>query len=429
MKEQKSALTLVCSIVLIVCCLFSAFACVRGLGDVSAIKNYKTTQREEALASIDELTAGIAQLGENEAAYFAGVESYNEGLASYTAGQEALAAGQQKLEAGEAQYAAAQQTLAAARTQYAQGKAALDAKTEEYNQGKAQLEQLKPMYEASKDVDSEQAKTLVAQYEAGLVQIKTYEAGLAQLNQAQAQIAAGEKQLAAAKAELDTGYASAEAAKAELAAGKAKLEEGEKQLAEFEKGTAQAAAGLETLMASTETTYRSDGTTVIVTGVKERLGEDFSYWALDENGKPALAHEKEYLDLEKCALVCDTARQYIDEQTADTTGELTGRVVLYIIALAACVLALVAGIVGLAGKNIRLTAILAIASAIAAIAANVFGLVKQYAGYTYLLEDGSYSGTLQLTALLTLGAVTVIIAIVMYMAYAKNKKAGAEQEA
>ena len=60
--------------------------------------------------------------------------------------------------------------------------------------------------------------------------------------------------------------------------------------------------------------------------------------------------------------------------------------------------------------------------AILAIGANVYGLISHYAGYTYPLEDGSYSGNLQFIAAITIAAAAILFAVAAYSSLTAYKK-------
>ena len=62
---------------------------------------------------------------------------------------------------------------------------------------------------------------------------------------------------------------------------------------------------------------------------------------------------------------------------------------------------------------------LGIITAVLTVGCNIFGLLTRYHGYTYPLKDGSYSGTLQLIAIITFALVSVVFLIVT--AAAKNE--------
>lgn len=64
---------------------------------------------------------------------------------------------------------------------------------------------------------------------------------------------------------------------------------------------------------------------------------------------------------------------------------------------------------------------LGIITAVLAVGCNIFGLLTRYHGYTYPLKDGTYSGTLQIIAIITFALVALGFLIVT--AAAKNEAA------
>jgi X-X-X-Leu-X-X-Gly heptad repeat protein len=424
MKKQKNGFLLVCSLVLVAACLFSLFSGLKGLGAVNEIKTYKTTQKEDGLASIKLLRDGISQLKANEKAYTTGVGTYSAGLSSYVAGQQKLAAAAQQLDAGEASYAAGQQKLAAGKQAYATGKATLDANTDAYNQGKQKLALVTPIYNIAKATGVDPLG-IITQVEDGQAQIKQYEDGQAQLAEGAQTIADGEKSLAEGKQTLTSGYAQYNAGVDQLKAGAAKLASGKAQLSVFEDGEDQVAAGIDQLMAI-EPIVRKDGTTA-VKSVAERLGDNYSYWAKNSDGTIKQYNGHNFLDLDACLKACDAGEAYINDQGEDVTPELTSRAYLYLAMFVIMLLGLIAGIKGadaaFAPKRLEGTAFLGMVVAILAVGANVYGLINRYNAYTYPLEDGTYSGTLQFVSLLVLAGAAILFALVCYSAFKSYKAA------
>ncbi len=293
---MKRVLLMVFSIVLILACIFSLFACVAGVRDVLNIKEYKTSDAEFARESLATARDGIAQLKENEEAYLTGVGTYTDGLAQYVQGKSDYAAGQQTLAAGEktladgyAAYAAGKKQLEEGKAAYEAGKKQIEENTQAYNEGKEKLAKIEPLlpylnqYVAFRDgtignlpgFDTAQAwfvavvrpmaKNLgldipadVTDFPAyinqmvadGKAQLKQYEDGVAQLAEAEKTIAAGEAQLAAAEKELAAGEEKLASGRQDLAAGAAKLaaaetqlEDGKAQLSVFEQGEIALAEG------------------------------------------------------------------------------------------------------------------------------------------------------------------------------------------
>ncbi len=279
---MKRVLLMVFSIVLILACIFSLFACVAGVRDVLNIKEYKTSDAEFARESLATARDGIAQLKENEETYLTGVGTYTDGLASYAAGQQTLAAGEKTLADGYAAYAAGKKQLEEGKAAYAAGQKQIEENTQAYNEGKETLAKIEPLlpylnqYVAFRDgtvaklpgFDTAQAWFVavvrpmasrlgldipadVTDFPAyinqmvadGKAQLKAYEDGVAQLAEAEKTIAAGEEALAAAEKELAAGEVKLANGRQELAAGAASLADGKAQLSVFEQGELTLAEG------------------------------------------------------------------------------------------------------------------------------------------------------------------------------------------
>ena len=374
---MKRVLLTVCSICLILAGLFGLFTGAVGIKDAKNLQDYKTEDSEMGLEAVDVLLGGIEQLRANETTYSEGVSTYEAGLISYSEGKSTLSAGyaayyegKKALEEGKAEYEAGKKTLA-------EGQAQIDANTDAYNEGKEKLAKIEPLlpylnqYVQLRDgtigklpgFDTAQAwfvsvvrplasrlgleipddvtdfpayinqmvadgKAQLKQYEDGLA---TLEAGKAKLAEAEKTIAAGEAQLAAAEQQLAQG-------EADLAAGGQSLAEGKAKLAEFENGAAQIAAGIETLLSEeenvTSTYYFNEGTSdeiacpSIKSILKERYGEDWTYWLTDENGEIVVKNGCQYLDLDACEQAAIAAQDYINAYQGDPaiTGDTIKRI-------------------------------------------------------------------------------------------------------
>lgn len=505
---MKKVLLTIISICLIAASVFGLFAGVNGIQDVLNVMEYKQEEAEEGLEQInDQLLPGIAQLKENEGTYTDGVSTYEAGLITYQQGQAQLAAGSAELahnkpvlEAGQKQYDEGQATLAEAKRIYAEGKATIEANTAAYNEGKAMLEKIDPLMpylntyvewrdstlgignfpgfgtaqawfvavvrpiaagmglEIPNDVTDFPAyiQNMVAE---GHAQMEEYEAGQAMLVEAEQMIAAGEAELAAAKQQLDAGYAAYAAGeqqlasgKAELASGAQELAEGKAQLTEFEDGASQVAAGMEFLLSQPE--YRNNegkGDKVVCPSMRaiceERLGENFTYWKLDDNGEVLVMNGCQYLDLEVCEAIANAGKDYIEKyQTGAVESELYGRIATYACMLLASVAGLLAGLFGLLciGKissgKIGTATVCGYISAVLAIAGNVVGLIKGYTGYAFPNKivgadeavEYVFTGHMQVTALIILAIVAVIfvvIASIVRHAYKASKATVAAEAA
>lgn len=463
---KRSALTTVISILLIAVSLFGLAAAGFGIKDGLAIKKYKEDDAKAADV-VGQLEEAIALLKENEQAYLDGIGAYSKGLKDYEAGQIAYNEGKAELSKGYMDYEAGKAALEEGRKQVAEGQAQIDANTQAYNEGKALLSKIEPLmpmlnkYIELRDngigaipgmsswegFDSAQAwfvsvvrplgarlgltipddvtdfpaymQQMVAE---GQAKLKEYEDGLAALEAGKAQIAAGEAALREAEAMLAQGEKELAAGAQELAAGAAKLAAGKADLETFEGGMALVDEYTMTCFKN-EPIYRHNGD-MAVPGPEQRLGEDFDWYKYDENGElVTLRNGEPYLDLDKCLVVCTHFRQSVADHVADVTHELYMRLGLYIALIIAGVLGIIAGIMGLAGKGAAVT--LGLITAALLIACNIFGLCTRYLGYTYPLKDGTYSGTLQLVALLVFAAAAIVFAVVTVSARNEAKKEAA----
>ena len=436
---MKRVLLMVCSICLVLACVFGLFACVACVQDIQNVKEYKTSDTNTAMEGIEFAREnGIKPLKENQQAYLDGADTFSDGLAAYNEGAAKLAAGEKAYAEG--------------KKAYEEGKQKIADNTQAYNEGKAMLEKIEPLmpyldqYIQFRDgslaklpgFDSAQlwfvgvvrplAKNLgleipedVTDFPAymqqmvaeGKAKLKEYEDGLKQLEEA-------EKMLADAEKQLDKG-------RKDLAAGGAQLADGDAQLNVFEQGEVALAEGAyalfhgmvpcyhwysgeETIMSLPE--YMAKELNVAIpdnliikntaTGENEpayvlneeayaKLCDDVvaQMYLVDENGEKIVAPGREgftLLDLDKCSVLFDKAEQYIVDQEADITKEATGRMVVCGLAAIACILGIVAGILGLVGGisgNGKTGFGCGLVSAILAVAANVVGLITGYTNYIY----------------------------------------------
>ena len=327
---MKKVLLTIISVCLIAASIFGLFAGVSSFSDIMNVKEYKEKDAEEGLESIDTLDAGLDQLQENEGTYLAGVDTYTAGLVSYSEGKSTLSAGY-------AAYYAGKKQLEEGKAAYAAGKKQIEDNTAAYNEGKATLAKIEPLMPyvdqyvkfrngtisnlagfataqawfvsvvrpiaANLGLNIPDNVTDLPAYVQQMVadgkaQLKQYEDGLAQLAEAEKTIAAGEAQLKDAEKQLAQG-------EVDLAAGGNKLADGKKQLNTFEDGCAQVAAGCELLLS--QPAYMNDegnGDKKMCPSVadilKERYGDNFSIWELDDNGEIRVVNGCQYLNLENC---------------------------------------------------------------------------------------------------------------------------------
>ncbi len=485
---MKRVLLMVCSICLVLACLFGLFACVAGMKDALNIQEYKQEDADHAREGIAAAREGIKQLQENEDVYLNGVGTYEAGLIQLSSGKSALNAGYKEyyagkkaLEEGKKAYAEGVKALEAGKKEYEAGKKKIAENTQAYNEGKEKLAKIEPLmpylnqYVQFRDgtiaklpgFDSAQAwfvKTVrpiaaklgitipddVTDFPAfmnkmvadGKAQLKEYEDGVAKLAEAEKTIAAGEKKLAAAEKEIAAGekkLADAEkqlaAGEKKLAAGKNELANGDKKLKVYEGGQEQLAAGMQQLLDEmVPCTTRSGKQTV--PGLKELLGDDFSIWVLNDKGEVKVQRGCQFVDLDNCTKLCDEAEHYLELQEADIKSELYPRIAMNIMMALAAVIGIVASIVAIVGAvtgSKKTGFIGGIITAVLAVAANIVGIVVGYTDFVYQtreLVDGvkeyTYSGDLQLYALIVLAVIAVIFTIVAGLARSAAKKAETE---
>lgn len=444
---MKRVLLMICSVVLVLACIFGLFACVAGVKDVLNIQEYKTADAAFARENLKVALDGIAQLKENEETYLTGVGTYTSGLSEYSAGQQTYREGQAALEAG--------------RQQVAAGQAEIDANTQAYNEGKELLSKIEPLMpylnqyvelrdngvagipgmsswfgfstaqawfmsvvrplgaqlglEIPADVTDFPAymQNMVAE---GKAKLKQYEDGLVALEQGKAQLAAGEQELAAGAAKL--------------AAGAAQLADGDRQLSVFEEGELTLADGGMQLFEGMQPFFSYYGGEVGVKSLPEYVAEQLgmelptnlvvvengvakvdaeayeafcnevlaNMYKTDENGNVVEKRGFKMLDLDKCTMLCEMGEQYLVDQEADIKDEVYARIGIYAAVAIACILGIIAGIVGLiAGINgSKKTGMgSGIACAVLAVGALVAGLISKFGDYTYTVrldEAGNYVG-------------------------------------
>lgn len=433
---MKKSLSVLFSIILVLASLFGLFACLAGLKDIKNIQDYKTADAEEANEGLALARDGIEQLEINELAYTTGVGEFEAGQAQLEDGKKQLAEGSAKLNAGEAELAS--------------GQAQLDANTQAYNEGKAKLEKIQPLMPyVNMYVNFRNSKlTNIAGFSdaqawfTSVVKPVAAENGLEIPDNVedlpgyiQAMVADGEAQikqyedgvaaLEAGKSELEAGYADYYAGQAQLADGEKQLEEGLSQLGMYEDGQAQLADGMYQLLDGMGAS-KTRGGKETVPSLATMLGEDFSVYMLNEDGSKVQYHEKDFVDIDACTLLCDKAEEYLSLQEANVTSELYSRVAVYAIAALACIFGLIAGIAGIAASrkdSMKTGKIPGIICASLAVIANIIGLFTHYTGYIYEVRDKngvySYSGDLQLIALILLAVAA--IAFVIAASKAKQK--------
>ena len=459
---MKKVLLTIISVCLIAASIFGLFAGVSSFSDIMNVKEYKEKDAEEGLESIDTLDAGLDQLQENEGTYLAGVDTYTAGLISYSEGKKQLeegkaayAAGKKQIEDNTAAYNEANATLAKIEplmpyvNQYVEFRDGTIANLAGFSSAQAWFVSVVRPIAAKQGLaipdDVTDLPAYIQQMVAdGKAQLKQYEDGLVQLAEAEKAIAAGEAQLRDAEKQLAQG-------ENDLAAGGNQLADGKKQLNTFEDGCAQVAAGCELLMS--QPAYMNDegnGDKKMCPSVadilKERYGDNFSIWELDDNGEIRVVNGCQYLNLENCRAVGQAGRDYISVyQTAAVTKEVMSRLGVVAAMLLASVLGLIAGLFGILsviriskGKIVT-ASVCGIISAVIAAAGNVIGMLTGYTGYTFACrygEAGAYTyeftGHTQFVAIVILAIVAILFAIIACVvsgAYKRSQKAVAAQAA
>lgn len=470
---MKRVLLMVCSICLILACIFGLFACVAGMKDVLNVQAYKEQDAAEAHEGIDTARDGIKQLMENEDVYLEGVDTYEAGLIAYSNGKSQLNNGYAQYYAGKQKLEEGKKALAEGKAQYEAGKQQIADNTQAYNEGKEKLAKIEPLlpylnqYKDFRDgtiaklpgfstaqawfvamvrplgaqlgleipADVTDFPAFVNQMVAdGKAQLKQYEDGLAQLAEAEKQIAAGEAEIAAGEKALKDAEGQLAQGERDLAAGGAQLADGDAQLSVYEGGQAQLAAGMELLREEMVACVSRDGRQT-VPSLNELLGEGFSIWVLNDDGSVKQERGAQFVDLENCALLCDKGEEYLDLQEADIKSELYPRIAMNLMMGLASVIGIIAGICGIvasiSGRK-KTGFVCGVITAVLAVAANIVGLLKHYTDFVYQtrevvdgVKEYTYSGDTQLYALIVLAVVAIIFCIVAAAARKAARKAEA----
>lgn len=447
---MKRVLLTICSICLVLACLFGLFAVIGGMKDVLNIQDYKTKQGEEGREGIKAAREGLALLKENEPTYLEGVQTFIEG-------QKTLAEGEATLADGYAQYYAGKQTLAA-------GQAEIDANTQAYNEGKEKLAKIEPLmplvntyvqfrngtlaylpgFSDAQAWFASQVAPLGAQLGLdlpadvtdlpgyiqqmvadGKAQLQQYEDGLVQ-------IADGKQQLAAAEYQLADG-------EAQLADGRKQLAEGDAQLKVFEDGEAQIVDGMEQLLEAMTAVEKRDGTHQ-ADSLAQMLGDGFELYVKNEDGTVKIVRGVQYVNLDNCLKLCDAGEEYLNTQEGQIAGELYGRIGLYAALAIACILGIIGGLIGFVGAitgGKKTGFVNGLICLILAGGANIAGMFMGYNNYAYPIEiigetglkTYEYSGDTQFFALIVVAIAALLFVIVAAVARSAAKKAEAKEAA
>ena len=161
--------------------------------------------------------------------------------------------------------------------------------------------------------------------------------------------------------------------------------------------------------------------------LKERYGDNFSIWELDDNGEIRVVNGCQYLNLENCRAVGQAGRDDISVyQTAAVTKEVMSRLGVVAAMLIASVLGLIAGLFGILSViriskgKIMTASVCGIISAVIAAAGNVIGMLTGYTGYTFrpaaregaLTVTYEFTGHTQFVAIVILAIVAILSAII-----------------
>jgi len=470
---MKRILLTIISVCLVLASLFGIYSSFKGLDDVTYIKREKNEKRtelsdkldalEDAIAELDALeeknkedeldyATGVASEGKEselesgEAQYASGLSQYNSSKAQYDASLKQYQDGEAKYAAAEAQLAAAEQEYAAAEQRLKDGEAQLAEAKQQYAEGEAKLSKASPAYAAAKTyIDLRNDSGLSVADKFGYTSlgdqiainygysslnelIAEYEDGQAQLNEANREITAAEQEIEAGKTQLANAKLQIENGKTQLANSRTQLDSGKSQLASAEK---QLKAGKATL----------DSAASQIASGKQTLAENL------EKMQDALPELKEYKDTQAYveasvavlleteaisekvpddtdyAAVLSAAREYMDEDAANVDDELTLRQSLYSLLRIISFVGVVAGTIGVIASTVptaaklRLTMIFDIITAVTAVGLNVFGLINNYFYFVCKLNDGSCTGSLQLTAMLLLGVLALLAALLSSVCY------------
>jgi len=416
---------------------------------------------------------GIKTLEDGEA-------QLEEGKIALEEGKATLAASSGQLSAGHATYDEAVKKLEAGKAQLAAGEAELAKNTQAYEEGKAQLAEVTGIYylvmttyriyESAKsnlakaresgdetsiayweyetnrleslvnaDLSGYTISYIVTNYEEGQAKLAEYEAAAAKIEAAKATIAENEALLAQAKTKLDSGDAAYAEGKNKLAEGEAtiaenevklaegkkaladgadQLETGKSQLAMYEDGQRQVAEGCGTAI-GTDTYYNDDGK-ALVKSIKDRLGDDFTVYAV-ENGEEVVLNGEKLLNLENCSKVSETGRAFVADTETKVTKELTGRAIALIIAAVACAAGIVLSIMGI--KGARILGVASIVCALIALAGTIAEALSFDTGYPLTKIAGGNGDALSMYVMIALIVFTMAIG-----AMSSNKKAPAAVE-
>lgn len=384
------------SVILILVALFGLVGAGLSAKDALDSKDYFEQKGKETDEALSTLENGLKTLGDNEPAYLEGRDAYEAGKTQYEDGKAQYEAGVQQYEDGMKQYEEGKAALEQAKqlvdgveqlqngfTNWQQGYTGLGTLAEAaglpaadpenvstYDAAieQAGVEELKGVPQAVADGQKELAAGLASAME-GVMSDETMAASVEQASgmtaeqvqqtvaalpempydqfnetmgtfmqlaaglsaNVQQQVDEGQKTLDEAGKQLEDAKAQLDAAETQLADAEKQLADGEVQLKQFEDGRDQIVNGLKGLMV-----MEGDNG---LTSIADRLGKGFTFMKNDTD-----------LDIEAGKKVAKAARDYSADSGDLITKEVVTRVIGAGATLLASLLALIAGILGLAGK-------------------------------------------------------------------------------
>lgn len=432
---NKRTLLIFVSIILIAASVFGIIAAGVGVGELSDIMRFKKAQKADILDFVYVLDERVLELREAEKDRSEEEKEYAEAVVTDKVGGEQLTQGEQQYNSGanqiaqgQAQYDAAMQQYNEKLAEYQAAEKQLNAAEEQLNDARAQrnagqaqldaaaedYQKAKPIYDLLQTNTGALVSQILAQsgytsLEELKADVKAYEDGLARVAEADRQIAAAERQiddgraqLAAAKVQLDDGKKQLDAAKAQLDSSKAQLASAKNELA----------AGQERLNDNVDKMNELKDSLLKQDDAESAVKSGIALLMENEGIAERVEDESDY------EAVLKAAENYAEEDADKLNIELDVRQNLYNTLRIVSVIGLLAGIVGVLAalkpnrQRIMTAAAGTVLSAVGAIGVNIYGMSNGYRSFAYALEDGSCSGTLQMTALLVLLAAAIIAAIV-----------------
>ena len=165
--------------------------------------------------------------------------------------------------------------------------------------------------------------------------------------------------------------------------------------------------------------------------LKERCGDNFSIWELDDNGEVRVVNGCQYLNLENCRAVAQAGKDYIEVyQTGAVTKEVMGRIGVVATMILASVLGLIAGLFGILSV-IRISKGKIVTASVCGIISAVIAVACRY-GKAPDPVTYEFTGHTQFVAIVILAIVAILFAIIACVvsgAYKRSQKAVADQAA